>query len=213
MLFEYSKLQALLICAPVTMAAATIRIDAGLNGLAFTPDSTKANVGDVLEFHFHPISHSVVMGDKNHPCVPAASGGFFSGFMPVSSGEGANVFQVTVNSTDPIFFYCAQTVGSHCQSGMVGVINPASDQDLAAYKNAAKSAAESTHPGTVFGGKVLAAGAGASSSSAAKPSTTAFSGSGGGGAYGSSGSAGNSLQVSAALILSCVMGAASFLTK
>lgn len=90
MLFESSKLQALLLCAPVTMAAATIRIDAGLNGLAFTPDSTKANVGDVLEFHFHPINHSVVMGDKNHPCAPAASGGFFSGFMPVSSGEGVS---------------------------------------------------------------------------------------------------------------------------
>lgn len=90
MLFESSNLLALLFCVPVTMAAATIRIDAGLNGLAFTPDSTKANVGDVLEFHFHPINHSVVMGDKNHPCAPAASGGFFSGFMPVSSGEGVS---------------------------------------------------------------------------------------------------------------------------
>lgn len=67
--------------------AETIRIDVGENGLAFTPDTVTAKVGDVLSFNFHPINHSVVMGDFENPCAPAKTGGFFSGFMPVSSGE------------------------------------------------------------------------------------------------------------------------------
>lgn len=70
--------------------AETIRIDAGKDGLAFTPDSVTAKVGDILEFHFHPINHSVVMGDFNNACQPAQANGFFSGFMPVSSGEGVS---------------------------------------------------------------------------------------------------------------------------
>lgn len=70
-------------------SAETIRIDVGQNNaLAFTPDSVKAAKGDILEFHFHAINHSVVMGDFATPCAPAKTGGFFSGFMPVSgSGE------------------------------------------------------------------------------------------------------------------------------
>jgi uncharacterized cupredoxin-like copper-binding protein len=32
------------------------------------------------------------------------------------------VFTVTVNDTNPIWFYCG--VPTHCQAGMVGVINP-----------------------------------------------------------------------------------------
>jgi large subunit ribosomal protein L10e len=35
--------------------------------------------------------------------------------MPTSSGENANVFQVTVNSTDPIFFYCAHLVSDELE--------------------------------------------------------------------------------------------------
>jgi hypothetical protein len=34
------------------------------------------------------------------------------------------MFTVTVNDTNPIWLYCAQTVSSHCQSGMAMVINP-----------------------------------------------------------------------------------------
>lgn len=69
--------------------AETIRIDVGQNNaLAFSPDSVTAKVGDILDFHFHAINHSVVMGDFENPCAPAKTGGFFSGFMPVSgSGE------------------------------------------------------------------------------------------------------------------------------
>jgi len=56
------------------------------------------------------------------PCHPLA-GGFFSGFTPTasSSEESTTTWIITVNSTKPIWVYCAQ--GNHCQSGMVAAIN------------------------------------------------------------------------------------------
>jgi hypothetical protein len=72
------------------------------------------------------------------------SNGVYSGFIPSSSGEAVSPglfpscqlffcntklifrktthFILTINNTDPIWFYCPQS--DHCQSGMVGVINP-----------------------------------------------------------------------------------------
>jgi plastocyanin len=73
-------------------SAATIRVDVGSAGLTFSPNTIKASTGDILDFHFHAINHSVVMGDFSNPCAPAKTGGFFSGFMPVSSGEAVSNF-------------------------------------------------------------------------------------------------------------------------
>lgn len=51
-------------------------------------------------------------------------------------------FTITVNDTQPIWIYCAQTNGNHCQSGMVHAINaPASgEMSFAAYKQKASQA-------------------------------------------------------------------------
>lgn len=81
--------------APLVLAAsasaATIRIDVGQNSaLAFTPNSVTAAKNDTLEFHFHSLNHSVVQGDFSNPCKPVSTGGFFSGFMPTSSGENVS---------------------------------------------------------------------------------------------------------------------------
>jgi plastocyanin len=71
--------------------AKTIRIDVGKDGnFAFDPDNVTAAKGDMLEYHFHGLNHSVVAGDFKNPCQPAKSGGFNSGFMPVS-GDGEAV--------------------------------------------------------------------------------------------------------------------------
>ena len=78
-----------------TATAATVRIDVGQNGLAFTPNNVTAAMGDMLQFHFHAINHSVVMGDFSSPCQPATTGGFFSGFMPTSSGENVSLLPCT----------------------------------------------------------------------------------------------------------------------
>ncbi|KAL7815221.1 Cupredoxin [Trichoderma gracile] len=157
--------------------AETIKIDVGPNGqFAFQPNNIKAKVGDVLSFNFHPLNHSVVMGDFANPCAPAKTGGFFSGFVPVSSGVGSQTFDVTVNNTDPIFFYCAQNKFSHCISGMSGVVNePSSGETLENYQSAAKSVKSASNPDTVFGGRFVANAAATSSpttTSAAAASTT-----------------------------------------
>jgi hypothetical protein len=34
------------------------------------------------------------------------------------------MFTITINDTNPIWLYCSQTQGSHCQAGMAMVINP-----------------------------------------------------------------------------------------
>lgn len=63
--------------------AKMILVEVGKGGLVYSPDTIKAAVGDVVEFHFDA-KHSVVAGDFKKPCTPAASGGFFSGFLPTS---------------------------------------------------------------------------------------------------------------------------------
>lgn len=67
-----------------------------------------------------------------------------------------------VNNTDPMAFYC--TVASHCQSGMVGVVNPSSSNSLDKYKSSAKSASANKAPPAMFGGKMV-------QSSATSPAT------------------------------------------
>ena len=79
------------VLAAAAASAATIRVDVGKSGLTFSPSTITAAKGDILDFHFFPINHSVVAGDFNSPCRPATTGGFFSGFVPVKSGSGEGV--------------------------------------------------------------------------------------------------------------------------
>lgn len=134
-----------------TSAASGVHtVDVGEDGLAFNPSSLTVAMGDKVEFHFFPPDHSVVQGSFANPCQPS-SGGFFSGFFPTTA-ESKTVFTVTVNNTDPIWFYCG--VQGHCQAGMVGVINPpSSGQDtLDAFKSAAAKTTNSNVPAHVAGG-------------------------------------------------------------
>src|ERR1019366_1634481 len=58
-------------------------------------------------------------------------------------------FTIIVNDTKPIWIYCGQTVGNHCQSGMVAAINAqATGNTLAAFKLLAANATLSTSPPT-----------------------------------------------------------------
>lgn len=85
-----SALSALAVAAYARLAAAeTIIIESG--NTYFQPSNVNASVGDVLEFHFLPNNHSVVMGDFSSPCEPASTGGFYSGFLPSSKGENVSV--------------------------------------------------------------------------------------------------------------------------
>lgn len=142
-------------------AGATHTVIAGLGGLHFDPENVVAEVGDNIEVHFRPANHSFAQSSFSSPCVPLLDAnhyesGFFSGFMPTSDGEAPNVFTIDVVNEDPIWFYCSQTKGSHCQMGMAGVVNQNFDgpNTLAAYKKAAALTGTSVSPARVQGGVV-----------------------------------------------------------
>jgi plastocyanin len=93
------------------------------NGIAYSPNTIMAAVGTSVEFVFSPPTHSVTQSSFDSPCAPLANGtGFFSGLVNTASGTNTNVFTITINDTNPIWFYCA--IPTHCELGMVGVINP-----------------------------------------------------------------------------------------
>ncbi|KAL2162489.1 hypothetical protein VTH06DRAFT_7403 [Thermothelomyces fergusii] len=129
----------------------THSVVAGRSGLRFDPENIVAEVGSIVEFHFLPRNHSVVEASFDAPCVPRDDRApgfrptFSSGFFPVSPNpdgsvaQSAEVFQIEVRDDKPIWFYCAQNTGRHCQNGMVGAINQRFDtpQTLEAFRRAA----------------------------------------------------------------------------
>ncbi|KAF2683863.1 hypothetical protein K458DRAFT_368330 [Lentithecium fluviatile CBS 122367] len=169
----------------------------GPNGsLTFSPENIKANVGDLVQFQFHPKNHSVVQSTFDQPCVPIqnvaanVTNAFFSGFMPTNASVTAtsNILTYTIRVMDskPVWFYCSQA--KHCQGGMVGAINAAEtgNKTMAAFKALAAQAPANLSPGQASSGSGAASpsgGAGASTTTAAggggestAPSSTASSG-------------------------------------
>jgi hypothetical protein len=68
-------------------------------------------------------NHTVVQSSFDKPCEPLANSsgafsGVFSGFnFATMQGEAKDVFTFQVQSKDPFWYYCSQTVGNHCQMG------------------------------------------------------------------------------------------------
>jgi plastocyanin len=200
-----------------TIYAATHNIAVGQDGLAYTPNTTYADIGDTVIFSFYPIDHNVVQGPFETPCLDGNGTGIYSGFIGSSEGVAVRIslpyflstirpnratqnrtFQITINDTNPIWFYCSQKAGGgHCTKGMVGVINPphGCNQTLAQYAASASSVSSTsyTEPKQVQLGIVLGNTAGnntsvsTTSSRSATPSATD-----GFGNYGGSGGSGGS---------------------
>jgi len=73
--------------------------------------------------------------------------GFWSGFQPVNVVlENPPQFSITINDTEPIFFYCSAP-GACIQEGMIGVINPNSTQTLDVQLAYAKNSTLMFSPG------------------------------------------------------------------
>jgi len=134
-------------------SAASITVKVGSGGLVYTPASATAAVGDTVVFEFDSSTHSVTEGSFSDPCNPLTKG-FNTGII----NTAGTTFSITVTTTDPIYYYCAQV--GHCQAGMVGVINPpSSGGTLAAFKSAAAASnANGSPPSEVFGGVISAPG-------------------------------------------------------
>ncbi|KAE8381337.1 Cupredoxin [Aspergillus bertholletiae] len=138
--------------ATSSAAGAVHTVDVGEDGFVFDPDTLTVSPGGKVEFHFYPGNHSVAQASFSNPCHPLSASSIFSGFMTGSNGRPQQIFTLTVNDTNPIWYYCGQI--GHCQAGMVGVINPPGNgsDTLAAFKSAASNASGSTVPDTIHGG-------------------------------------------------------------
>ncbi|KAJ2906362.1 hypothetical protein MKZ38_002078 [Zalerion maritima] len=132
-----------------TVNAAHHEVAVGKDGLTYTPEDLVATVGDTITYHFYAKNHSVTQSSFQEPCKPL-EGGVFSGFVPVPEAgvESATTFTITVNDTKPIWIYCGQTAGDHCQSGMVSAIN-APDKDGARLSDFKALATKASRPTTV----------------------------------------------------------------
>ncbi|KAH8822804.1 hypothetical protein DL96DRAFT_1714269 [Flagelloscypha sp. PMI_526] len=139
---------ALLFLFSQTYVAAFVHtVTVGLEGSFFNPAVIAAQKDDIVQFVFAGDNHGVVQADKDKPCVPK-DGGFSSGLSGLKGNSSATpqVWELTVDDTSgPIWFYCpAVQPTSHCNAGMVGVINPPSIDDFNDYSSRAKLFANPT---------------------------------------------------------------------
>ncbi|KAF2016573.1 hypothetical protein BU24DRAFT_481210 [Aaosphaeria arxii CBS 175.79] len=115
----------------------------GRNNFRFEPQELKdVKEGDVVTFEFYPLDHSVARAEFGSACVPyeyTGNGkvGFWSDWQNLTDVN--NIWNLTINSTEPIFYYCGAP-GSCINEQMVGVINPNGTQTLAAQIKAAADA-------------------------------------------------------------------------
>lgn len=139
------------------LTGVTHSVVVGRGGLHFDPENVVAEIGDTIEWHFTAANHSLVQSDFAHPCQPLADGtGFFAGFNFVTAeGQNPNVYQITIIDKSPLWYYCPQPKGNHCNSGMLGVVNQNFDGDktLSNQKVIAKTA-ELIIPPVIQGGRV-----------------------------------------------------------
>ncbi|KAI0970273.1 hypothetical protein F4678DRAFT_135043 [Xylaria arbuscula] len=155
--FDAYKAKAQTASTPSTPSADTLpvgglrklHIDVGFNGtLMFNPNNVTELVGTVVEFSYNPANHSIVQSSFDKPCQPIDQdgGGFVAPFVPTKQTPSGVTFEVTLTNPNPVWFYCAQTTKSHCQSGMVGSINAATSgaKTFQAFKDLAAKAPPST---------------------------------------------------------------------
>ncbi|KAI0910584.1 hypothetical protein F4823DRAFT_561762 [Ustulina deusta] len=87
-----------------------IVITVGKGSFTFTPNTVTANLGDEIVFEFWSDGHSVARSAFGFPCMPyeyimPESTGFWSGDIPNVTTSSRPRFTITVNDTEPIFFY------------------------------------------------------------------------------------------------------------
>jgi len=106
--------------------------------LGYNPESIKAAVGDMVVFEFMQKNHTATQSTFAEPCKKM-EGGMDSGFMPNPEGKAGVTWNMTVETTEPLWFYCKQQNGIHCGKGMVFSINAAEtgDKTMADFKGLA----------------------------------------------------------------------------
>ncbi|KAF2200257.1 hypothetical protein GQ43DRAFT_418430 [Delitschia confertaspora ATCC 74209] len=124
----------------------------GSGGFKFTPNKLEnVNKGDTVTFEFYPKDHSVARAEYMSPCVPyedtgKGKVGFYSGVHWVNTVNDLTYYNLTINDTEPIFFYCTAK-GSCNDQQMVGVINPNASMTLETQIAFAKNSTLELAPG------------------------------------------------------------------
>lgn len=108
----------------------------GPGGLVYSPEQTKAAVGDLVIFEFWSQNHTVSQSPFDTPCK-AIEGGLDSGFManPNNTISPPPQMAMQVTTDKPLWFYCKQN--GHCGKGMVFSINPTAEKTHAMFKEKA----------------------------------------------------------------------------
>ncbi|KAF7681594.1 hypothetical protein GT037_000570 [Alternaria burnsii] len=89
-----------------------------------------AEPGDLMEFHFLTKAHTFVKSSFDKPCQPlGGDNAIFSGFnFNTTAGEAPNVFTFIVPDKNPIWYYCSQSNGNHCQKYKDNAVNTITKQ-------------------------------------------------------------------------------------
>jgi plastocyanin len=170
------------LAALATVASAVqTQVIVGGGPLTFTPNQVTAAVGDTIQFVFMAKNHTATQSTFATPCQPLPNG-LDSGFVPVAANAtSTQAFVVTVNATDPMWFFCRQV--GHCANGMVFAINPTANKTFAAFQAAANASGTTTSasPSASSGSSGTASTAGTGSTAetgtgaASSPSSTSTS--------------------------------------
>ncbi|KAJ4289742.1 hypothetical protein N0V90_011072 [Kalmusia sp. IMI 367209] len=127
-------------------------VKAGAGGFKFEPaELTDVHVGDTVTFEFYPPDHSVARAEFGSACVPYEytgkdKKGFWSDTQWVKDVDHLTYYNITINSTEPIFYYCAAP-GSCVDKSMIGSINANDTQTLDKQIIAAQDATFQVKPG------------------------------------------------------------------
>jgi plastocyanin len=156
----FSKLAILALLPTAFAATKTVTVGGPNAAQTFNPTTVKAKNGDQVKFVFAANNHTVTSGGgqgANQGCQP--DGNFYSGFVPVPSGAAGQLASFTITSNgQPQAVYCSQA--THCQNGMVMVINPSNDNNnpnsLVQVQRAAAKAQTNVVPTTGVTGGTLA---------------------------------------------------------
>ncbi|KAL8676380.1 MAG: hypothetical protein Q9186_007093 [Xanthomendoza sp. 1 TL-2023] len=104
-------------------------------GLVFSPDTLTAMPGDMVEFTFMSMNHTLTQSTFDKPCKKmdgGADSGFLANINNTMSPPPSYMFQV--KDKKPIWFYCKQkTPASHCGKGMTFSINPTPEKSQAMF--------------------------------------------------------------------------------
>ncbi|KAF5329544.1 hypothetical protein D9619_009365 [Psilocybe cf. subviscida] len=145
-----ASLSSALFVASLVHAQTTHTVTVGKLGSFYDPPTLSAGLNDTIIFTFLGPVHTVTQTSFNTPCVQLP-GGFNSGAAGVGVTPPLNVpptwtLKIT-NDSEPIWFFCEiSTPTSHCAAGMVGAINPPSQQAFDQFVAAAKAVSGTPSP-------------------------------------------------------------------